>query len=111
MPEKRLKDRKRKRLKVRFGLDQPKKIAFTDDISSKGIFVTTVAPERPGTILNLLIEIPDGNIIRCQGQVRWARRVPRNLLRVASKGGMGLTLGNFTEGKEHYQRMVEELRY
>lgn len=111
MPEKRLKNRKRKRLKVRFGIEQPKKFSFTDDISNKGLFITTAAPEKPGAILNLEIEIPGGEIIKCQGQVRWARKVPQSLLRVATKGGMGITLGNFTQGKETYLQMVEQLRY
>ena len=111
MAEKRLKNRRKIRLKVRFGFEQPKKISFTDDISNKGLFITTAAPEKPGTILNLEIEIPGGEIIKCQGQVRWARKVPHNLLRVASKGGMGVTLGNFVQGKETYLQMVEQLRY
>lgn len=111
MAEKRLKNRKRKRLKVRFGIDRPKKFSFTDDLSDKGLFITTASPEKPGTILNLEIELPDGEVIKCQGQVRWARKVPQSLLRVATKGGMGVTLGKFTQGKETYSQMVTELRY
>lgn len=111
MAEKRVINRRRKRLKVRFGVEVAKRIAFTDDISALGLFVTTPMPEKPGTIVLLEIELPDGNIVKCQGQVRWARKVPQSMLRVAAKGGMGLRLGNFTQGKELYQEMVEQLRY
>lgn len=111
MAEKRVINRKRKRLKVRFGMEQAKRIAFTDDISDKGLFITTAMPEKPGTIVMIEIEIPDGETIKCQGQVRWARKVPSSLLRVASKGGMGVKLGNFTQGKETFQQMVEQLRF
>lgn len=111
MAEKRGINRKRKRLKVRFGVEEVKRIAFTDDISDKGLFITTAMPEKPGTIVMLEIEIPDGETVKCQGQVRWARKIPQSMLRVASKGGMGVRLGNFTQGKEIYQQMVEHLRF
>jgi len=111
MPEKRLRNRKRKRLKLHFGVEHPKRVAFTDDLSPKGLFITTAMPEKPGTILLLMIELPDGGVVKCQGQVRWARKVPQSFLRVAAKGGMGVTLGNFTAGQEAYQQLVETLRY
>lgn len=111
MAEKRIINRKRKRLKVRFGVEQLRRMAFTDDMTNKGLFITTSTPEKPGTIVMLEIETPDGETIKCQGQVRWARKIPQNLLRVANKGGMGVKLGNFTQGKETYQQLVEQLRY
>jgi len=111
MAEKRLINRKRKRLKVRFGVEQPKRMAFTDDITDTGLFITTSTPEKPGTRIMLEIETPTGDTIKCQGQVRWARKIPPNLLRVATKGGMGVKLGNFANGKETYQQLVEQLRY
>lgn len=111
MAEKRVINRKRKRLKVRFGVESPKRIAFTDDITDKGLFLTTATTEKPGTILMLEIDVPDGENIKCQGQVRWARKVPPSMLRIARKAGMGVRLGNFTQGKEAYQQLVEQLRY
>jgi hypothetical protein len=111
MAEKRIVNRKRKRLKIRFGVEHPKRIAFTDDASDKGLFITTAMPEKPGTIVMIEIETPGGETVKCQGQVRWARKVPSNMLRHASKGGMGVRLGNFTQGKEVYLQMVEQLRF
>jgi len=111
MPEKRIKKRKRKRLKLRFGVEEARRVAFTDDISNTGLFVTTNMPSKPGVIIFLEIELPEGDTVKCQGQVRWARRVPQSMMRVASKGGMGVKLGNFTQGKERYQQMVELLRF
>ncbi|PLX92758.1 MAG: pilus assembly protein PilZ [Desulfuromonas sp.] len=111
MSEKRVNNRKRKRLRVRFGLETPKRMAFTDDLSPKGLFITTSMPEKPGTILMLEIELSATETVKCQAQVRWARKIPSSLLRVATKGGMGVTLGRFSQGKELYQQAVEQLRY
>lgn len=111
MAEKRVINRKRKRLKVRFGVEQAKRIAFTDDLCAAGLFITTAMPEKPGTIVMLEIEMPGSEVVKCQGQVRWARKIPASMLRVASKGGMGVKLGNFTQGQEAYRQMVEQLRY
>ncbi len=109
MSEKRKLTRKRKRVKVRFGLDQPTKIAFSDDISCGGIFLKTAAPEKPGTLLALEIILPDEARVFCQGRVHWAKRVPPNMLRLVGKGGMGVRIVRFSEGHAAYQAFVESL--
>jgi len=109
MAEKRDLKRKRKRVKVRFGLEEPTKIAFSDDISHRGIFIKTVAPEKPGLLLQLEITLPDDSLVLCTGRIHWAKRVPPNMLRLVGKGGMGLKILGFTQGEQAYEEFVESL--
>jgi hypothetical protein len=110
MSEKRKILRKRKRVKVRFGLETPMKVAFTDDISRHGIFIKTASPESPGTMLNLEITLPDETLVLCQGRIHWAKRVPVNMLRLVGKGGMGVKISNFTQGEQSFAVFVESLK-
>ena len=111
MPEKRDLKRKRKRLKVRFGTDYPKRVAFTEDVSSRGIFIITGQPERPGEMLLMEITLPDEGQVIVFGRVRWAKKVPPNLVRIANKGGMGVQLTRFESGEQNYMAFVSELRH
>ncbi len=110
MAEKRDLTRKRKRVKVRFGLDEPKKMAFTDDISFDGLFIKTASPEKPGVILNLELTLLDQSLVLCKGRVHWAKRVPQNMLRLVGKGGMGLKIISFTQGEQAYEKFVASLQ-
>jgi len=109
MAEKRDITRKRKRVKVRFGVDEPRKMAFTDDISLDGIFIKTAAPEKPGELLNLEITLPDETLVLCKGRIHWAKRVPPNMLRLAGKGGMGVRILSYSQGEEPFAQFVESL--
>ncbi len=109
MAEKRDISRKRKRVKVRFGIDEPRKMAFSDDISIEGIFIKTASPEKPGLLLNLEITLPDETLVLCRGRIHWAKRVPANMLRLVSKGGMGIKILSYTQGEQAYEDFVESL--
>ena len=109
MAEKRDLNRKRKRVKVRFGTDTPKKMAFSDDISPNGIFIKTASPEKPGQLLNLEITLPDETRILCTGRIHWAKRVPPNMLRLVGKGGMGIKILSFSQGQHEYQNFIQSL--
>ncbi len=109
MAEKRDLSRKRKRVKVRFGTDTPKKMAFSDDISPDGIFIKTASPEKPGQLLNLEITLPDETRILCTGRIHWAKRVPPNMLRLVGKGGMGVKILSFSQGQHEYQNFIQGL--
>ncbi len=109
MAEKRDLNRKRKRIKVRFGTDEPKKMAFSDDISPRGIFIKTASPEKPGLLLNLEITLPDETRILCRGRIHWAKRVPPNMVRLVGKGGMGIKILSFSQGQREYQEFVANL--
>lgn len=110
MAEKRIIKRKRKRLKLRFGVDYPKRVAFTEDISDQGLFVITGQPERPGSMLLIEITLPSEEQVIVRGRVCWAKKVPPNLVRVANKGGMGVRLLNFESGEQSFKALVAELR-
>ncbi|MCF6179132.1 MAG: PilZ domain-containing protein [Geopsychrobacter sp.] len=109
MPEKRDLGRKRKRVKVRFGPEVPTKMAFSADISPRGIFIRTAAPEKPGLMLHLEITLPDEVLVLCTGRIHWAKRVPPNMLRLVAKGGMGVKIMGFSQGEAAYQKFVESL--
>lgn len=109
MAEKRDLARKRKRVRVRFGVEAPSKMAFTDDISPDGIFIKTASPEKPGQLLQLEIILPDETRVLCSGRIHWAKRVPPNMLRLVGKGGMGVRLLRFSQGQQEYEEFVAAL--
>ncbi|WP_303721870.1 PilZ domain-containing protein [Malonomonas rubra] len=111
MAEKRDLKRKKKRLKLRFGVDCPKRIAFTEDLSDCGVFVITGQPERPGTKLLMQITLPDEGEVIAHGRVQWAKKVPPNMIRVAQKCGMGVRFLSFESGEESYRKLIDELRH
>ena len=92
--------RKKKRLKVRFGVDYPRRVAFSGDISDGGLYIITGQPERPGAKLLIEINLPDEQQVIVYGRVRWAKKVPPNLIRLANKAGMGVQLTQFEAGQQ-----------
>lgn len=109
MAEQRIPNRKKKRLKVRFGVDYPKRVAFTRDASEQGLHIITGYPERPGTKLLVEIELPNNEQVIAYGFVRWAKKVPPNLMYVADKAGMGVLLTQFKVGQAVYHAFLESL--
>lgn len=109
MAEKREKERRRKRLKLRFGTDEPKRMAFTEDLTGQGLFVITGQPEKPGTKLVLQFYFPDGREALASGRVQWAKKVPANLVRIAKKGGMGVKLTGFESGESAFREFLADL--
>lgn len=103
--------RKKKRLKVRFGTDYPKRVAFTGDASAAGLYIITGQPERPGTKLLIEINLPDEQQVIVYGQVRWAKKVPPNLIRLANKAGMGVLLTQFEAGEQALVDYLATLRH
>jgi hypothetical protein len=103
--------RKKKRVKIRFGVDFPKRIAFTGDLSMVGLHVITGQPEPPGTKLMIEISLPDDRQVVVSGRVRWAKKVPPNLIRMASKAGMGVRFIHFETGQQALEEYLEALRH
>ena len=103
--------RKKKRLKVRFGVDNPKRVAFTGDASAGGLHIITGHPERPGTKLLIEISLPDEQQVLVRGHVRWAKKVPPNLIRLANRAGMGVRLSKFEVGEQAFVAYLETLRH
>jgi hypothetical protein len=109
--EKRDIKRNKKRLKVRFGIAAPTRVAFTEDLSSLGMFIITGQPESPGSLLMVEIYLPDDTAVLVQCRVLWGKKVPPQLIRIASKGGMGVRLLKFETGESEYRQFLAELRH
>lgn len=104
--DKRRTTRFRKRLSLRFGIDETSKIGFTEDISDTGIFIRSAAPLGPNNILTIEIRTLKGETILLKGRVMWAKKVPQNMMH-RIKGGMGVRITEFLENEEIYHLLCE----
>ena len=104
MPEKRYIKRQRRRIALRFGLEEATKLGFTEDISQEGMFIRTINTYPPGTMLIVTLTLPDGIFITVKGKVMWAKRVPPQMARLVRKAGFGLKIECFVEGEEMYRQ-------
>jgi len=102
MVDKRRISRSKKRIPVRFGIDECRHMGYTEDLSSGGLFIQTASVLRPGAILKIQLTTQDGEVILFTGQVRWSKRVPAQLIRKI-KAGMGVRIVNFQQGEEIFR--------
>ncbi len=109
MADKRLGARLRKRIKVTFVENGKKRMGYTDDMTEDGLFLRTAAAQPPGTLVTIEIEMAEQEKIVVEGRVRWARRIPAQMVYKA-KGGMGVKFGRFHSGEDAYRSFVEGLR-
>jgi hypothetical protein len=84
--------RSRKRLTVRFGLNQPEHIGYSANISSSGMMIRTGRVFAPGTRLHLKVEVVP-RALRLQGIVVWARAGDPRWI-ATGRVGMGLKFIN-----------------
>jgi hypothetical protein len=96
--------RMKRRIEVRYGLEELSFTGFSGNVSKNGIMVRAVRVFGPGTILKLQIKIAEG-IFNLKGQVRWAREGDIRLL-FSGRVGMGLT---FIDPPEDFLRAVKRL--
>jgi hypothetical protein len=108
MPENRQQKRHRKRLQLKYGVNGSMRMAFTEDVSVEGFFIRTATIHSPNSELRIELMTPDNECILLEGRVRWAKRVPPNLLRLA-KGGMGIRITRFLAGEPAYRRLCQGL--
>lgn len=108
MPEKREGARRRKRIKVRFGIDGARKFGFTDDLSEHGFFIRSPQVERPMSRIQVELEIPGGEKIVLKAQVRWAKRIPLQMVQGGKKGGMGVYIEGFISGEDSFRSLFAE---
>ena len=104
--DKRGRTRFNKRLFIKYGLEKPDKVGFTEDVSSSGLFVKANFVFPPGSILKIELTLPDERIVSMAAQVMWAKKVPPALVRHMKKSGMGLRLA---QPDEAYKQFIEEL--
>jgi hypothetical protein len=100
--------RHKKRLQLRYGLNEANKLGFTEDISPTGIFIRSPVVMNPGKILNVEFTLPGDAIILVRARIMWAKRVPQNLL-TRVKGGMGVHILTFEQGEEEYLQLCKSL--
>ena len=102
MVDKRRKGRVKKRLRVLYGAEIPSKVGFTSDVSATGLCIKSFIVYNPGEHILMEIELADNVVVRLEGRVHWARKVPPNLIRKVKHAGMGVKIVNFLSGREAY---------
>lgn len=103
--------RKSKRLKVRFGVEEPNRMAFLGNASTEGAWIITGQPEPVGSLLRICIFLPDGEEVLIRGRVRWAKKIPPNLIRLSKNAGMGIKFTQFDAGLVHFTEFLATLRF
>jgi hypothetical protein len=109
MAEKRNLDRHRKRYLIRFGEGETVLKAFTEDISSTGMFIKTAKTSSPGSVIWVEMALDEKRLVVFEARVMWAKKVPPQLIHVAKKGGMGVRITRFVSGESDYNMLCEEL--
>jgi len=109
MAEKRELPRHRKRLMLRFGIEAPARVAFTEDISTGGLFIKTVNTCQPGTHIIVDLTMPGDMVVQLEAEVRWAKKVPPQMVHLAKKSGMGVKITRFLNGADIYSGFLAEI--
>jgi|SRR6185369_1367685 len=109
MAEKRNLGRHRKRFSLRFGTgDHPRK-AFTEDISTTGLFIKTAYVCNVGSTVPVELELDDRRTVQMEARVMWAKKVPPQMIHLVRKSGMGVRIVRFISGESDYCELCEEL--
>jgi hypothetical protein len=109
MAEKRNLGRHRKRFLIRFGAGEAVLKAFTEDISTTGMFIKTAKTSSPGSLIWVELALDDTRLVAMEARVMWAKKVPPQLLHLTQKGGMGVKIVRFISGEADYRDLCEEL--
>ena len=86
--QKRIFNRAKRRVMVRYGTSAADKTAFTKNVSETGLFVGTNNVFKPGTTIQVNLEFPD-RLFSMWARVVWAKAVPPQLAHVL-ECGMGV---------------------
>jgi hypothetical protein len=98
--------RHKRRITVRFGIDEANRVAFTEDISITGMFIKTPNICPPNTKILIEFELSNKKIALI-GRVMWAKKVPQNLFHLVKKSGMGIRFLRFTTGQDDFNTYFE----
>jgi hypothetical protein len=101
--EGRQKNRNRGRLVVRYGVERPERTAFTMNLSLTGAFLKTNNVMRPGTLIQIEVEMGSEKIT-LWANVVWAKRVPSELAHLL-ECGMGV---RFVNPGPEWERMFND---
>ena len=83
--DKRVRNRTKRRLMVKYGTSTADKTAFTKNVSETGLYVQTNAVFAPGTTIQVQIEFPSRQF-SMWARVVWAKKVPPQLAHVLDCG-------------------------
>jgi len=84
-----------RRLETEFTAGDRSFRGISSDFSTTGLFIRTMNPFTPGSIINITVHLPDGSESRLKGKVMRAMKAHLSGL----KGGMGVAL---LEKDQHY---------
>ncbi len=108
MAEKRALKRYLRRLKVRYGVDKPTKLAFTEDICATGMFIRTYDVIKPGSTIYIEVYLSDDCKVLLKGLVKWIKKLPPAMVGQAKKAGMGVHIVEILSGAEGAWRQFIE---
>ena len=109
MTDKRGVRRIRKRITIRFGIDETVRVAFTDDISMIGMFIKTPNIAPPNSKILIEFILPSGTKVELLARVMWAKKVPQNLFHLVKKSGMGVRFLRFHAGEGAFGNYFESI--
>lgn len=109
MAEKRDIRRHKKRISIRFGIDEPNRVAFTEDISISGMFIKTPNIVPPNSKIRIVFELDGNQKVELEARVMWAKKVPQNLFHLVKKSGMGVRFLRFQTGEDLFKRYFEQI--
>lgn len=109
MADKRDIRRIKKRITIRFGIDDAVKVAFTQDVSMTGMFIMTPSVITPNSRIIIKFDLPEGSRVELEARVMWAKKVPANLFHLAKKSGMGVRFLCFHTGEDAFDDYFEKI--
>lgn len=108
MSDKRDIKRHKKRLSIRFGIDEANRMAFTEDISATGMFIKTPNTCVPNSKIKVEFVIEDC-LVQLEARVMWAKKVPQNMFHLVKKSGMGIRFLKFHTGKQNFADFFDSI--
>ncbi len=109
MADKRNIKRIKQRITIHFGLDDTSRLAFTEDISTSGMFIKTPNIAPINSTIKIQFALQNGSVVRLEGRVTWARKVPQNLFHLVKKSGMGIRFLRFLSGEEAFESFFKRI--
>jgi type IV pilus assembly protein PilZ len=96
-------------LEVDYRSDDTFLFAYITDMSAMGIFIQTMTPKPPGTLLSLRFRTPDGKRLDVQGRVIWINQ-PHGADSI--NPGMGVQFVDLTQAeREQVMALVRTFAY
>ena len=93
---------------MRYGLEKPEKLAFTEDISMTGLSIRTHEVVKPGSVIVAELYLSDDTKILIKGCVTWAKKLLPAMAGETKKEGMGIKIVKFlSDGESVWKKYIE----